>query len=135
MKQYLIAHVAHTTKGHEHIMWWNPECRGYTVCIDKAGLYDEKESRDNCCHGTCIAVPKDAAEPLARSTPYYRRANGTLNKLYDGGPHRVIPNSAEAWRLLFAVRYDCDVRPGAPTPISAKKSRAVYIDNIDEIKT
>jgi hypothetical protein len=29
--EYLIAHIGHTTKSHEHITWWKPDSRGYTV--------------------------------------------------------------------------------------------------------
>lgn len=128
MAQYLIAHIGHTIKEHEHVTWWNQDSRGYTVCIDKAGLYDEAEARDICRYGSCIAVPKDVAEPDARSTPYFRRSDGTLNKLYDGGPHRVVPNSIEAWKRLLSGRLTGCGHPEKPTPISAKKARAIYID-------
>jgi thymidine kinase len=41
--EYLIAHIGHTHKGHEHVTWWKPNSCGYTVCIDKAGRYSEDE--------------------------------------------------------------------------------------------
>ncbi len=126
MSQYLIAHIGHTNKETEHITWWNPNSRGYTFCIEKAGRYDLAEATSICRDGLCVAVMPEDAQALSRSTPYYRRMDGTLNKLYDGGPHRVVPNSIEAWTHLKAHRLDCG-RHDKPTPISAKKARAIYI--------
>lgn len=131
MSSYLIAHVGHTQKHCEHITWWKPDSKGYTVCIDKAGLYTEDRARSICSDGTCIAVLKPVAEALAKSTPYYRRQDGRLNKLYDGGPHRVVPNSRDAWTALLAVRLGgCARLCGGPTPISAAKARAIYLDGL-----
>lgn len=126
MSQYLIAHIGHTTKDSEHITWWKPDSRGYTYCIDKAGRYDEDEASQICRYGSCIAIPFLAVVAVARSTPHYRRIDGTLNKLYDGGPHRVTPNSIEAWTHLKGKRLDLG-RHEKPTPISAKKARSIYL--------
>jgi hypothetical protein len=69
------------------------------------------------------------AAELARTTPYYRRADGTLNKFYDGGPHSVVPNELKAWKVILAGRLSgCD-HPEKPTPIGAK-ARAIYLDGI-----
>lgn len=131
--QYLIAHIGHTQREHEHITWWKPDSCGYTICIDKAGLYSEDEARSNCRSGVCIAVPKSVAEQFARSTPYYRRQDGTLNKLYDGGPHRVVPNEKLAWQYLMSGRLNGCTHPCAPpTPISPKKARAIYLPPTDQ---
>jgi hypothetical protein len=127
--QYLIAHIGHTIKDHEHITWWKPDSKGYTMCIDKAGRYDEWEARSICIYGSCIAVLADDADEVARSTPYYRRGDGALNKLYDGGPHRVAPNAIEVWRHLLANRLE-KLPHEKPTPISAKKARSIYVDAI-----
>ena len=127
MSKYLIAHIGHTIREHEHVTWWKPDSRGYTVCIDKAGLYDEAEARSICSTGSCVAVSKFVAEQDARSTPYYRRQDGTQNKLYDGGPHRVVPNDAQVWKRLMVCRLDRCAQPEKPTPISAKKARAIYL--------
>jgi hypothetical protein len=129
MTEYLIAHIGHTIKHHEHITWWNPDSRGYTICIDKAGLYSEDKARSICQNGSCIAVAKPVAEHMARSTPYYRKPNGTLGKLYDGGPHRVVPNDLCAWKHLLAGRLSDCAHPIKPTPIGAR-DRAIYIDSI-----
>lgn len=129
MTTYLIAHIGHTTKYLEHITWWRPDSRGYTFCIEKAGLYDEAEAKSICSIGSCIAVPKAVAEVDARSTPWYRRSDGTLNKLYDGGPHRVVPNDAQVWRRLFSGRLSGCARPEKPTPIGSK-ARAIYLDGL-----
>lgn len=125
MSQYLIAHIGHSTKWCEHITWWKPESCGYTICIEKAGLYDEAEARSICQYGSCIAVKKDVAAALARSTPYYRKSSGDLAKLYDGGSHAVVPNSKDAWAILMAARLCCG-KPDRPTPIGAK-ARAIYL--------
>lgn len=127
--KYLIAHIGHTIKDHEHITWWNPDSKGYTICINKAGRYDEEEARSICKHKSCIAVLETDADTYARSTPYYRRQDGTLNKLYDGGPHRVVPNSIQAWKHLTTSRLDCGGHD-KPTPISINKARAIYLDAI-----
>lgn len=128
--EYLIAHIGHTLRGHEHITWWKPESCGYTICIDKAGRYSEDEARSICQYGSCIAVPLPAVEPLALTTPYYRQSNGRLAKLYDGGPHRPVPNDAQAWRHLLSNRVLCSKTTEKPTPMTASKARAVYLDSV-----
>lgn len=124
-EQYLIAHIGHTTRETEHICWWKPDSRGYTYCIDKAGRYGAAEASDICRHGGCIAVKPADAQKLARSTPYYRRYNGTLNKLYDGDQHTVVPNESQAWKVLMNARLHVG-KTERPTPIGAK-ARAIYL--------
>lgn len=128
MSNYLIAHVGHTGKSDEHICWWKPDSRGYTICIDKAGRYGESEARGICARSDCIAVPLEAAEKIARSTPYYRLSDGTLGKLYDGGPHRPVENNSKAWSAikLAALLIGSYAKP---TPITLSKARAIYLDN------
>lgn len=126
--QYLIAHIGHTLKEHEHICLWKPDSKGYTICIDKAGRYSETEARSICQYGGSIAVPLQAVETLARSTPYYRRRDGTLAKLYDGGPHRPVVNDAQAWQHLLGHRLLCSKTTEKPTPMPASKARAIYLD-------
>lgn len=130
--EYLIAHIAHTTKGHEHVIWWNPDSCGYTICIDKAGRYSESEARAICQYGECIAVRQPAVEPLAQSTPYFRKSDGTLARLYDGGPHRPVPNAAQAWRHLLTNRLLCSKTTKKPTPIPSSKARAIYMEGVRE---
>lgn len=125
MSMYLIAHIGHTTKWNEHVTWWKPDSRGYTVCIEKAGLYSEDEARSICRHGSCIAVRKDEAAKLARGTPYYRQGGGMLARLYDGGDHIVVPNGKDEWAALMASRMDCG-KTERPTPIGTK-ARAIYL--------
>jgi len=125
MSKYLIAHIGHTGKHCEHITWWNPDSKGYTISIDRAGLYAEEDARSICQHGGCIAVPKNVAESVSRSTPYYRRSNGTLNRLYDGDKHTVVENSKASWAVLFSAMLGCG-KPEKPTPIGAK-ARAIYL--------
>lgn len=132
MSAYLIAHVGHTGKMDEHICWWKPESRGYTICLDKAGLYTEAEARSICERSECIAIPRDAAAKLARTTPYYRRSNGTLAKLYDGGPHRPVENSSKAWS---AIKFEALLIGlyAKPTPIAPSKARAIYLEQAEVI--
>ena len=129
MSDYLIAHIGHTSNWCEHITWWKPDSRGYTICVDKAGRYGADEAAGICNHGLCIAVRVEDVEPLAKTTPYYRVSNGTLAKLYDGGPHRPVENSRANWSLLMKARgFPAQtVKTERPTPIGAK-ARAIYID-------
>lgn len=129
MSEFLIAHIGHTQKHDEHVTWWKPESKGYTICIDKAGRYSEEEARAICQYGSCIAVRLQAVEPLARSTPYYRQSNGRLAKLYDGGPHRPVDNDAQVWRSLLNNRILCSKTTERPTPMPASKARAIYLDD------
>lgn len=129
MAEYLIAHIGHTTRSYEHIVWWNPESRGYTICTDKAGRYTAEQALRICFSGENIAVPLESAKALARSTPYYRRWDGKLGKLYDGGPHAPVENSREAWADLMAKRLSGTKKPEKPTPIGAK-ARAIYLDEV-----
>ncbi|EEG10267.1 hypothetical protein [Pseudogulbenkiania ferrooxidans] len=126
MSEYLIAHIGHTIKDHEHITWWRPDSKGYTICIEKAGLYSEQEARGICSHGCCIAVKKAEAAKLSRGTPYYRRSDGTLGKLYDGDSHVVVPNGKTEWAALLAARVDCG-KTDKPTPRAPSKARAIYL--------
>lgn len=132
MDYYLIAHIGHTGKFSEHVVWWNPDSRGYTICIDKAGTYTEQEARSICSRTSlCLAVIKEEAAKLARSTPYYRRGDGTLAKLYDGDKHHVVPNGKAEWAALIKARFDFG-EIDKPTPIGAK-ARAIYLpDNVQE---
>jgi hypothetical protein len=127
MSQYLIASIGHTTAMCEHITWWAPDSKGYRVCIDKAGLYSEDQAKRICYTGECIAVPKEVAQGLSRGTPYYRRQDGTLNKLYDGESHTVVPNSKDAWMHLMLARLPCAQHTTKATPISTAKARAIYL--------
>ena len=128
MAEFLIAHIGHTQKHNQHIVWWKPDSKGYSICIDKAGRYSEEEATSICQWGECIAVPVSAAESLARSTPYYRRANGTLAKLYDGDSHRPVDNDAQAWRHLLNTRLLCSKTTTKPTLVPASKANAIYLD-------
>lgn len=125
MSMYLIAHIGHTTKSCEHVIWWKPDSRGYTFCIEKAGLYSKDEARRICRYGGCIAVRKDEAAKLARGTPYYRQGGGMLAKFYDGGDHVVVPNGKNEWASLIASRMDFG-KHDKPTPIGAKAC-AIYL--------
>lgn len=128
MSQYLIAHIGHTSRDCEHITWWNPDSRGYTICTDKAGIYTEEEAMQICkpVSGLCIAVPKEAATKLARTTPYFRQSDGSLRKMYDGDRHAPVPNSSDAWRALDTARLDTG-RMDKPTPRPPSKARAIYL--------
>jgi hypothetical protein len=129
MITYLIAHIGHSRKDDEHICWWKPDSKGYTICIDKAGEYSEAEARSICVSTLCIAVPKEVAASVSRSTPYYRRSNGMLAPLYDGTNHRPVPNLLPEWKHLLAGRLADCAHPIKPTPIGAK-SRAIYLDGL-----
>lgn len=125
--QYLIAHVGHTGKLDEHICWWKPDSRGYTICIDKAGRYSETEARSICTTSSCIAVSADEVAGLARSTPYYRQSNGLLGKLYDGGPHRPVENTRQNWTTIKLEALVVGAY-AKPTPIAPSRARAIYLD-------
>ena len=126
MSEYLIAHVGHTHKHDEHICWWKPDSCGYTICVDKAGRYSEKEAKVICASSKCMAVPIQAATDLARSTPYYRTPNGTLAKLYDGGPHRPVDNRPKEWASLKAQALVIG-KYAKPTPMAVSKQRSIYL--------
>lgn len=132
-EQYLIAHIGHTTKSYEHVVWWNPESKGYTICTDKAGRYSADQAARICSTGECIAVPVADAKEQARTTPYFRRYDGKLAKLYDGGPHAPVENSKVAWAHLMQRRLSVELSPRCkvekPTPIGAK-ARAIYLDEV-----
>lgn len=127
-REYLIAHIGHSTKSDEHIVWWKPDSRGYTICVDKAGRYNEDEARSICTCSMCIAVPVETASEIARSTPYYRRSDGRLYKLYDGDQHRPVPNDLQAWKRLLSERLGECANPDKPTPMPSSKARAIYLD-------
>lgn len=127
MNAFLIAHVGHTSRTNEHVVWWAPDRCGYAWCVDNAGLYSESEAR-SICHGTtsCIAVAKEVVESLSLGTPYYRRSDGSLDRLYDGGEHNVVPNTRDAWKTLMAHALPKGEKTVTPTPIGSR-SRAIYL--------
>lgn len=127
MAEYLIAHVGHTGKSDEHICWWKPESKGYTICTTKAGRYTAEKAREICTSSECIAVPAEAAEGLARTTPYFRQSNGSLAKLYDGGPHTPVENSSRAWTKLKADALVIG-KYAKPTPMAPSRARAIYLE-------
>lgn len=134
MADYLIAHVGHTQKHDEHICWWKPDSRGYTVCVDKAGRYSEQKAREICASSECMAVPIEPANALARSTPYYRTPDGTLAKLYDGGPHRPVENKHECWVRLKQTAVAIG-KYAKPTPMPPSKMRAIYLDAVRDTQS
>lgn len=127
MTTYLIAHIGHTLKQHEHVTWWKPNSVGYTICIDKAGHYHQTEAVRICQTGLCIAVQLHTAELLAKTTPFYRTNDGELVAMYDGQPHRPIENSAKVWRHLLGARLQCSDATAKPTPIPMSRARAIYL--------
>lgn len=130
MSAYVIAHVGHTTKSTEHVVWWAANRRGYTLCVGRAGRYSEAEARSICRDGTeCVAIPVSGAEKLARSLPYYRTLAGTLNPLYDAAV-APVENSRKAWNALLAARLHTSPSMPKPTPMPRHKSRAIYLDGI-----
>jgi hypothetical protein len=130
MTGYLIAHIGHTTNCHQHITWWRPNNRGYTVVIDSAGRYSDADAADICKCGSCIAISEDLIKPVVRSTPYYRRHDGLLAPLYDlAGP--VVENSRASWAYILAnAAFKAARGIDKPTPISAPKARAIYLDGL-----
>lgn len=127
MSEYLVAHIGHTCNHHEHILLWRPNERGYTVGIQSAGLYSKEEAQAICKYGSCIAFKKTDMQEfgITQSTPYFRRDDGSLRRLYDGGDHVVMPNTKEVWAVLMKLRLDCG-KTDKPTPIG-KKARAIYL--------
>jgi hypothetical protein len=125
--QFLIAHCGHTRRDCEHVCWWKPDSCGYTICVDKAGRYSADEARRICDVSECIAVPAAAAISLARSTPYYRKSDGTLGKWYDGGPYRPVENSRKSWSQLKQSALVVG-RYAKTTPIAPSKARVIYLD-------
>ena len=125
--KFLIAHCGDTHRGSEHICWWKPDSCGYTICVDKAGHYSADEARRICAGTACLSVSAEVANGLARSTPYYRKSDGTLGKWYDGGPHRPVENSRRSWAKLkqAALVVGQYVKP---TPIAPSKARVIYLD-------
>jgi hypothetical protein len=109
--KYYIASLAHTLRGHEHIVFWGPEGRGYTPVVGSCiGEYDEAEAARLNDGGVCIAVPLDAVKTLLSAEPYY--ANEA--RFYDQrGP--VVDNTRKNWDALLAARLatgqDAAVKP------------------------
>lgn len=126
---FLIAHIGHTSTRHEHVVWWKPDSCGYTACVDKAGRYTIEEAEDICRTGLCIAVAESVAQDLAKTTPYYRRADGSLKELYDGGPHRPVPNSKECWTILKRRKvFPSGEAKVAKTTTIGTRARSIYLE-------
>ena len=130
MSEYLIAHAGHTLRCHEHVTWWNTDHRGYTVCTIKAGRYSKEEATAICISSQCVAIPVESVTEIAKTTPYYRRSDGSLNRLYDGGKLAPVENSKEAWKHLSAKAMIVG-RYAKSTPMSPTKRRAIYVPEFE----
>lgn len=45
-KMYYIMSLKHTKPEDNMVLWWRPECKGYTYYIDEAGIYPEAEIKE-----------------------------------------------------------------------------------------
>lgn len=65
----------------ETALWWKPGRRGYTLNLEEAGLYEEKEAREieRLRPPEDRAIPEDVARRLARSRVPLDDLQGELN--------------------------------------------------------
>lgn len=101
MSEFYIASLKHTAKGHEHIVWWQKNQCGYTPVLGEyVGRYDEAEAATLNDGQSCIAVPVDVVDILARPEPHLLRR--PEHRFYDQrGP--VVNNTRANWNILIAA--------------------------------
>ena len=121
---YYIASLKHTNKGHEHITFWGPLHRSYTVVIgDCIGNYDEAEAATLNDGFDCLAVPVALVERLQSPEPYYKPGA----RFYDQrGP--VVDNTRSKWNSLIAGSFQAGrtYKP-KPEPFRGKR-RAIFTE-------
>jgi hypothetical protein len=53
--------------GGDLVLWWRPDRRGYTSCLEKAGIYSKAEAESIArIRGTDVPYPKHEVDSLAR---------------------------------------------------------------------
>lgn len=111
MSQYFIASLKHTSRGHEHIYFWQRfECSYTPVLGDYAGRYVYGYAVDLNDGQNCIAVPVDAVLALASPEPYYKPGA----RFYDQRG-LVVENTRANWEALIKASLEfgrtCEVKP------------------------
>lgn len=125
---YYIASLKHTNKGHEHITFWGPAHRGYTMVFgDYMGQYSEAEAVKLNDGESYIAVPVESAAQLMSPEPYWKPGA----RFYDQrGP--VIDNTREKWNALIAASMQAGrTHKPKPEPFRGKR-RAIFVAEVAE---
>lgn len=121
---YYIASLKHTNKGHEHITFWGPEHRSYTMVFGVyMGKYDETEAIKLNDGVDCIAVPTDVVHAMQSPEPYYKPGA----RFYDQrGP--VVNNTRTNWNALISgsLQTGLTSKP-KPEPFRGKR-RAIFTE-------
>ncbi len=63
MNLYLIE--CRKDRARDVVLWWKPNGSGYTIELDKAGVYSKKEAEQICKGGEHVAWPMKQAEAQA----------------------------------------------------------------------
>jgi hypothetical protein len=97
---FYIASLKHTNKHHEHITFYGPDSRGYTLVIGESiGKYTLQEAAKLNDGIDCLAIPVDDVHALLSPEPYYRHQSGAPHRVYDQrGP--VLDNTKDIWAML-----------------------------------
>ncbi len=63
---YLLLSLHKPTFNKDLALWWAPNSLGYTIDVNKAGRYGEREAREICSHKDAVMVPIPDAKKLTR---------------------------------------------------------------------
>lgn len=127
-KQYYIISLT-GTKG-DFILWWCPDCRGYTRYLSGAGLYDEddverRKSYLNNGHETLAVLSTDVERFIRRvvhtddiremcKQPLYQTSDGMQTQaFYDKENERLKKEAEERKRKIKAgmLCEECECNP------------------------
>lgn len=87
MKQYYILSLKHTSRADSGITLWGPNSQGYTIFIDRAGLYTESD-RPEREYPDNVFVEKELVEKHMAKT------------VYGGHYGDALPNDPTVWAAL-----------------------------------
>jgi hypothetical protein len=87
MSNYIIS-LKHTGKNDPAVTFWKPDSIGYSVAIDRAGIYENPEEGYHT-DDLNIARPKYMVDPLLKKMSY-----GDFKNML------MLPNTKKTWRAL-----------------------------------
>lgn len=63
---YLLLSHHYPTFNKDMALWWAPNCKGYTIDVNKAGRYGKREAEEICKYKQATMIPVSEAKAMVR---------------------------------------------------------------------